>query len=93
MRGIFHDAPGEGQGSFWLSRLASTFTIAEPKACIGYAYNGHTAMLARVDGNVVAVVGWNPASYLEAQVKTIMANVMGPRTGSAATGHGTMIRQ
>ncbi len=77
MRGIFHDAPGEGQGVFWLSRLVSTFTISEPKACIGYAYNGHTAMLARVDGNVVAVIGWNPASYMEAQVKTVIANVMG----------------
>jgi len=79
MRGIFHDAPGEGEGSFWLSRLVSTFTISEPKACIGYAYNGHTAMLARVDGNVVAVIGWNPGSYLEAQVKTVLASVMGEK--------------
>lgn len=86
MRGIFHDAPGEGQGSFWLSRLASTFTISEPKACIGYAYNGHTAMLARVDGNVVAVIGWNPASYLEAQVKTIMAGVMGTKNRFTCNG-------
>jgi hypothetical protein len=36
-------------------------------------------MLARVDGAVVAVIGWNPASYLEAQVKTVMANVMGTK--------------
>jgi hypothetical protein len=59
MRGLFHDAPGEGEGSFWGTRLYSTFTISEPKSCIGYAYNGHTAMLARVDGNITAVVGWN----------------------------------
>jgi hypothetical protein len=79
MRGIFHDAPGEGQGAFWGTRLYNTFTISEPKACIGYAYNGHTAMLARVDGSVAAVVGWNPSSYLAAQVKTIVANVMGTK--------------
>src|SRR3984957_15936629 len=79
MRGIFHDAPGEGQGTFWGSRLLSTFTIWEPKACIGYAYNGHTAMIARVDGNIVAVIGWNPSSYLGAQVKTLVASVMGTK--------------
>ncbi len=79
MRGLFHDAPGEGQGSFWGSRLLSTFTISEPKGCIGYAYNGHTAMLARVDGTVAAVVGWNPSSYMTAQVKTMIANVMGTK--------------
>lgn len=77
MRGIFHSAPGEGSGTFWLSRLYSTFTIWEPKACIGYAYNGHTAMLARVDGQVAAVIGWNPASYLGAQIKTTINNVIG----------------
>lgn len=79
MRGVFHDAPGEGQGSFWGSRLYSTFNIWEPKACIGYAYNGHTAMIARIDGSVAAVIGWNPASYLGAQVKTVIANVMGTK--------------
>jgi hypothetical protein len=76
---MFHNAPGEGNGAFWLSRLYSTFTISEPKACIGYAYNGHTAMLARVGGQVVAVIGWNPASYLEAQIKTTISNVIGSK--------------
>lgn len=79
MRGLFHNAPGEGEGTFWLSRLYSTFTLSEPKACIGYAYNGHTAMLARINGTIAAVIGWNPKSYMEAQIKTITASVMGAK--------------
>jgi hypothetical protein len=74
MRGLFHSAPGEGQGTFWGTRLASTFSIWEPKACMGYAYNGHTALIARVDGRVSAVVGWNPWSYGIAQLKTTWSN-------------------
>lgn len=78
MRGIYH-TEGEGQGASIFARLYSTFTMAEPKACIGYAYNGHTAMIARVNGDVAAVIGWNPSSYMEAQVKTVIANVIGTK--------------
>ena len=77
MRGLYHDAPGEGQGVSIGYRLYSTFNIWEPKACIGYAYNGHTAMIARLHGRVFAVVGWNPSSYMAAQVKTVIASVLG----------------
>ncbi len=76
MRGLYHDS-GEGEGTSILSRLYSTFSIWEPKACVGYAYNGHTAMIARVDGVVGAVTGWNPASYMGAQARTMLAGVMG----------------
>jgi hypothetical protein len=79
MRGLYHDVQGEGQGSSIFSRLYSTFTMSEPKACIGYAYNGHTAMIARVNGQVTAVIGWNPASYMMAQVQTVIANVIGTK--------------
>ncbi|HUB13290.1 MAG TPA: hypothetical protein VMB34_15180 [Acetobacteraceae bacterium] len=79
MRGLYHNAPGEGQGSSIGYRLYSTFNIWSPKACVGYAYNGHTAMIARVFGQVSAVVGWNPSSYMAAQVKTVVASVMGSK--------------
>lgn len=79
MRGICHNVQGEGEGASIFSRLASTFTFMEPKACIGYAYNGHTAMVARVNGEIAAVIGWNPSSYMAAQVKTMLANVMGQK--------------
>ena len=77
MRGLYHNAPGVGAGASIASRLYSTFNFWEPKACIGYAYNGHTAMIARLHGQVFAVIGWNPKSYMEAQVKTVIASVSG----------------
>lgn len=79
MRGLYHNLPGEGQGSSIAYRLYSTFNIWEPKACIGYSYNGHTAMIARVSGAVMAVIGWNPRSYMNAQIQTMYASVMGQK--------------
>ncbi len=79
MRGLYHNAPGEGQGSSIFYRLYSSFTIWEPKACIGYAYNGHTALFARLNGQVFGVIGWNPRSYLSAQIKTNICSLAGPK--------------
>ena len=77
MRGIWHNAEGEGKGSFWLNRLYQTVNIFEPKAAFGYAYNGHTAMMARLNGDIVAVVGWNPLLYLGCQISTMYHAVTG----------------
>jgi hypothetical protein len=86
MRGLYHNAPGEGSGTSIAYRLYSTFNIWEPKACVGYAYNGHTAMIARLHGQVFAVVGWNPQSYMAAQVKTIVASVSGSKNRFTCSG-------
>lgn len=95
MRGLYHNVPGEGSGSSIAYRLYSTFNIWEPKACMGYAYNGHTAMLARLHGQVFAVIGWNPQSYMGAQIKTVVASVMGYKNRFTCDGtwydDGTMI--
>lgn len=85
-RGLFHSAPGEGRGAFWGTRLASTFSIWEPKACLGYAWNGHTALMARMEGHIVAVVGWNPWSYGYAQAATYYANWFGAKNRFTCSG-------
>jgi hypothetical protein len=85
MRGVWHTTPGgrsEGEGSSILWRAWSTLSLTQPKACLGYAYNGHTALIARCRGRVMAVVGFNPASYLNTAVQQNMHGVWTMLTGS-----------
>ncbi len=95
MRGLYHTMQGEGQGASIGYRLYSTFNIWEPKACMGYAYNGHTAMFVRLHGAVFAVIGWNPRSYISAQIKTVWASAFGEKNRFTCDGtwydDGTMI--
>lgn len=67
------EQPGFGVSNF--SRLLSTFTWSSPKSAFGYFKNGHTALVARVGGRIINVVGFNPNSFLLAGLlQTIQGN-------------------
>lgn len=55
-------APGYGTSAF--DRLKSAFTIGNPLQSVGYTWNGHTALMTRLNGRVAHVVGFNPKSAL-----------------------------
>ncbi len=57
-----YQQPGYGVSNF--TRFFSTLSWSSPKAAFGYFKNGHTALVARIQGRVHHIVGFNPNSYL-----------------------------
>src|SRR6185312_7503330 len=67
------EQPGYGVSN--LSRLWSTFTWSSPKSAFGYTKNGHTALVARENGQITHVVGFNPNSFMLAGIlQTLQGN-------------------
>ena len=53
-----YQQPGYGVNNF--TRFFSTLSWRSPKAAFGYFKNGHTALVARIQGRVHHIVGFNP---------------------------------
>ncbi|HWM92279.1 MAG TPA: hypothetical protein VN493_16055 [Thermoanaerobaculia bacterium] len=60
--GVVYEQPGAGASI--LRRLLATLTFMSPKSAFGYVINGHTALMARVDGEITKVIGYNPKDYV-----------------------------
>lgn len=60
------DTGTQGYGVSAWNRLTSAFTYSNPLQCVGYTWNGHTALMTRIGGKVKHVVGFNPKSGLYA---------------------------
>lgn len=60
------DTTTQGYGVSAWDRLTAAFTYTNPLQCVGYTWNGHTALMTRVGGRVRHVVGFNPKSGLYA---------------------------